>query len=173
MKLPRLPKIDIIPGTNDGMVIVIVVLAAAYVGTGGWSEKRWKEAVATAGPVVGALIGYRRGFNTYNPALHVDELVKAAAPRAGDAVEGLVGDRIDNPTARRMIAPLAGELAEMAADRAIDKVRDVIDPRGIFAVGEVDELQLPPGWSRDENGHIRDEHGRYASEDAARSWRPG
>lgn len=173
VKLPRLAKIDLIPGSNDGLVIVIVALAVAYVGSGGWTEKRWKEAVATAGPVVGALIGYRRGFNTYNPALHVDELVKAAAPQAGAAVEQVVNDRIGDPMARQILAPVAGELAERLADQAISKARDVIDPRGIFSVGEDQALSLPPGWSRDEHGHLRDEHGRYASEDAARSWRPG
>lgn len=167
---------DVIPGDRDALVLGVVAVSLLYVGTGGWSDKRWQQALTVGGPAVAWLTGYKRGFNTYNPALHVDELVKAAAPRAGDAIEDLVGDRIDNPTVSRLIAPLAGELAGAATGRAIDELRALVgDPRGIFAVGEAagSPLTLPPGWHRDEHGHLRDEHGRYASEEAARSWRPG
>lgn len=140
---------NLIPGDHDGLVLAIVGMALAYVGSGGWTEQRWREAVATAGPPVAALVGYRRGYNTLNPALHVDEIVKAAAV---PAAKGLTGRLVDH---------------------AVDRLADVIDPRGIFSAQDpVPPIELPPGWSRDEHGHLRDDHGRYASEDALAHYRP-
>lgn len=48
------------------------------------------------------------------------------------------------------------------------------DPREVFLppIGKWDAETLPPGWRRDDAGHLRDDQGRYASEQAAEAfWR--
>lgn len=148
MKLPtKLP--DLLPGEFDGLVIGIVGMALAYVGSQGFSRQAWKDAAMTAGPPAAALMGFRKGYNTLNPSLHVDEIVKAAA------------------------VPAAQDLTGRLVDRAVDRLADVIDPRGIFTAQDPAPEHLPPGWSRDEHGHLRDDAGRYASEESLRDYRPG
>lgn len=177
----KLRKFDLIPGTDfDGLIIGIVGLALLYVGTGGWVADRWKEAASTAGPAAAGLIfgkrkgekeGFEHGYNTYNPRLHIDELLggRGVADAVGGAVAGAVADQV----ADAAIDHIAGALPDFGDV-------DPIDPRSAFT-GKQDKGrekrkqrgkdELPPGWHRDEAGHLRDEHGRYASNRAAeRYW---
>lgn len=178
MKLPRLPKIDLIPGTDfDGLILGIVGLALLYVASGGWVEQRWKEAAATAGPAAGTLIwgkrkgerdGFEKGYRTFNPELHVDEIIQARDRSiAGQLADGVVNG-------------VAGALVERATDTALDQLQGIwpgsddnekprkppklelqqpVDPR------EPKRVKLPDGWHFDEHGRVRDRRGRFASEE--------
>jgi hypothetical protein len=77
------PRLDLIPGTDqDFPILLIVLIALLYVGTGGWHRERWKDALSVAGPAIGTLMygkkkgeecGWEKGYNTYNPALRETE----------------------------------------------------------------------------------------------------
>lgn len=149
-------KLDLFPGREDDLLLVILgALAVLYVGTGEgrWSEAKWQRAggglaaalaLTKVGKMSGEHEGFAKGFTTYNPELHVDELItKALGDRSDTAIGGVV-----RGAARGVVG------------YGVDRLQDRLMPP---AAAE----QLPPGWTRDETGALRDEHGRYASEDAA------
>lgn len=67
MSPPKPPKLDLIPGTEyDWIIVAGLLIGLLYVGTGGWSEKRWMQFGALAVPTLAHAVGY----NTFNPKLH-------------------------------------------------------------------------------------------------------
>ena len=185
MKIPKLPKIDLIPGTDfDGLVVGIVGLALLYVGTGGWVEQRGKEAAATAGPAAGTLIwgkrkgekeGFEKGYRTFNPELHVDEIIQA---RQGPGIAGRLADGVVNGVADAVV--------ERAADTALDQLAGIwpgsddkkhkkeprkppkIDLQQQADPRDARPVKLPDGWHFDHDGRVRDKRGRFASEERRR-----
>ena len=155
-------KIDLFPGReDDALLLLLGALAVLYVGTGEgrWGEAKWQRAggglaaalaLTKVGKMSGEQAGFDKGFTTYNPDLHVDELVaKALGKRSDTALGGAVRG-----------------LARGAVGYGLDQLQERIAPP-VAATTE----QLPPGWTRDETGALRDEHGRYASEQALASYR--
>ena len=120
-------KFDLIPGTEyDALIVGILCLALGYIGSQGWKDEAWIKAGTTGGPAAATLLwgktkqekeaeearkrGWDEGFNTFNPELHVDELIeKRQSPAA---------------TIGKAVARKAAETAiDVAADQALDRVQ--------------------------------------------------
>lgn len=120
-------KFDLVPGTEyDALIVGIACLAIGFVASQGWKEDAWMKAASTTGPAGAALLwsktkeqkeaeeahkrGWEEGYNTFNPELHVDELIeKRQSPAA---------------TIGKAVARKAAETAiDVAADQALDQVQ--------------------------------------------------
>lgn len=178
-RLPRLPRIDLIPGTDyDALIVTITTLALVYVASGNWSEERWVKAVGTAGPVNGALIFGKRkeqlarresfdeGLWTPNPQIHMDEILEGAVQRAIASVTTGVADVAVDHVAGLATDHAVGLVTDaLAGDggREPEKRRDEAKPKRGEGKARPRREKLPPGWRRDAAGRLRDEHGRYVS----------
>lgn len=182
----RRPRFDFIPGTDQDVVIVLIIgLAMAYIATGRWAAERWREAAGVAGPAAGGILygkkkgekdGWERGYNTLNPELHVDEII---ARRSG------VGGQIASTVAQGVVAGVAGAAVDHAVGFAVDRfteqlpqwpgstepapppvmppplqLQQQVDPREAKPPGPM----LPKGWRVDSRGRFRDRRGRIASD---------
>jgi hypothetical protein len=136
MKLPKLPKLDLFPGTDqDGVIVLIIALALGFVASQGWRESAWVQAAGTAGPAAGGVIygkrkgekeGWEKGFNTLNPALHVDEILSLQQ-------SGFRGDGPDEPglveqMAGRVVQGVAAGVAEQVVDAGVEQVMERFAP---------------------------------------------
>ena len=166
MKLPKLPRVDLFPGTDqDPVILLITGLALLYVGTGGWTEQRWREALAAAAPPISILLGYRVGYNTLNPKLHVEEIMGLRADSiAGRVVRGVVSGAAEAVT-DHAAAAVRGKLSDGEVEakvRAQFMQPPVPDPREAAPAAPV--VELPDGWRIDDRGRFRDTSGRVASD---------
>lgn len=148
------PKIDLIPGTDQDLLILGVIAAAgAYIWLGNGAPERWKEAVGYGGPPAAALMygkkktektakeaeerGFGKGFNTYNPKLHIDELVQVSQSPVGQAVMGAAGT---------VATGVAGGVVASVTDHAIERLLGRPDeaPLSRFTEGEATGQPDPP-----------------------------
>jgi hypothetical protein len=155
----KLPKVDIFPGREDDLLLIVIgAIALGYVATGvnAWAEDKWTRA---AGGTTGALAflktgklagkrkghqeGWDQGFNTLNPALHLDELVSFDGGRGGQQFDsGFRGGRPDAPNmAQRMAGAVAGRVVQGVAQGVAEQAVGVgVD----YAMGRFSNQQAVP-----------------------------
>lgn len=144
------PKFDIIPGTDHDVLIVgIIAAAGVFIALGRGAVDRWEKAVATAGPPAAALYygkrrvqqegakKFREGFETFNPELHVDELINSreiarAARGGGSGVASMVAGGV-----------MAG-VAQGVSTAAAEHITERFSPRGPSAESLPPEPPAPP-----------------------------
>lgn len=130
-------RFDLIPGTDqDALIVGIVAAAAIFIALGRGAAERWEQAVKLGGPPAAALyygkrkadkakeMGFEEGYNTYNPALHINELMaRDSGFRGGGEPDPPMMQRI----AQGAATAVATGVAASVTDRVIDAgVRDVM-----------------------------------------------
>ena len=129
-------RFDLIPGTDhDVLILAIVGAAGVFIALGRGAVDRWEKAVATAGPPAAALYygkrrvqqegakKFREGFETFNPELHVGDLV-AARDAGRDARGG--GSGVASMVASGVMAGVAQGVSSAAAEHISERLK----PRG-------------------------------------------
>lgn len=133
----KLSKIDVIPGTDQDLLILAIVAAAGiYIATGGGANERWKQATQTGGPAAAALYygkrktqkaaqkGFEEGFNTLNPELHVEELMglnQSGFRGNGQPDAPGLAKRVASGVASGVATAAAAEMIDRGIDYAVDR----------------------------------------------------
>lgn len=133
--------------------VMVGLLAVSGLGLGKGAEKMVKVAAGKArleGLLEGEARGIEIGYQIPNPDLDPARKALVAAQAVHDAVGDRLPERIAGPLGKGL------DIAEAVLPGWADPVPNE----------EVDAPELPAGWEIDENGRLRDEHGRYAKRPA-------
>jgi hypothetical protein len=157
-------------GPDNLLLIGIAGLAMVYVATGpnAWAEEKWGRGASAAagaaglvksGKLIGKKEGWEEGYGTFNPKLHLDEIVRYQGP------------------ARSIANTVAHGVADAAVSRGVDLALSKLPQ---WPAPEPPPLQLqqpaaaavkpagpplPKGWRVDGRGRFRDQSGRVASDE--------
>jgi hypothetical protein len=153
----------ILGGPDNLILLAIGGMAMVYVATGegAWSDKKWGRAVGAASSAVGLLKsgkligkkeGWDEGYNTLNPALHVEEIVRYQGP----SVAGIVASEVASGVVEKALT-MPGLPRSGPKDNKRHEERS--EPKAKA------EPKLPDGWRIDERGRFRDRGGRVASDE--------
>jgi hypothetical protein len=168
-------------GPDNLILLAISGLALVYVTTGkdAWSDQKWARAAGAAsgavgllksGKLIGRQEGWDEGYNTLNPALHVEEIVRFGAPPVVSGVINAGADRVASLAVEQLQGIWPGE-DETGPD--VGQVRADLAKahRKLVAEGKMEPLagpELPSGWRIDSKGRFRDQQGRIASDERRR-----
>jgi hypothetical protein len=159
-------------GADNLLIIIVGGVALLYVATGAnaWAEEKWGRGAGAAsgaagllksGKLVGKKEGWEEGFNTYNPKLHVADVIGYQGPGSG----------IAGGIAQGVTAGVATAVVSQGVDYAMSRLPQWPSDEQIPPPPSAPEPQqpsLPEGWRIDGQGRFRDETGRVASNDRRR-----
>ena len=145
-------------GADNLLLIGIAGLAMVYVATGpnAWAEEKWGRGASAAagaaglvksGKLIGRKEGWDDGYGTFNPALHLEEVIRYQGP----------GRSIANAAVSRSAGLAVEALPQWPAPEPLQLQQP--------AMGEPPGPPLPRGWRVDGRGRFRDENGRIASDE--------
>jgi hypothetical protein len=170
-------------GGADNMLLLIVGgVALVYVATGAnaWAEEKWGRGAGAAsgaagllkgGKLVGKREGFEEGYNTFNPSLHIDEVIRYRGPGRGmvdniatgvtaGVTTAVVNQGVDYAMSRLPQWP--GSDPEPAPPLQLQQqAPDPREPSPPRTTGP----RLPADWWIDDQGRFRDENNRVASDD--------
>jgi len=180
-------------GPDNLILLAISGLALIYVTTGkdAWSDQKWARAAGAAsgavgllksGKLIGRQEGWDEGYNTLNPALHVEEIVRFGAPPVVSGVINAGADRVASLAVEQLQGIWPGEDETPKPRLSGDETEQLLRESFTEAIdaGEVSRVtpdprdqrqkhpRLPSGWRIDSKGRFRDSSDRVASDERRR-----
>jgi len=174
-------------GPDNLLLIIVGGVALLYVATGAnaWADEKWGRGAGAAsgaagllkgGKLVGKKEGYEEGFNTFNPALHLDEVIRYQGPGRGIAntvTQGIAAG-VTTAVVNQGVDYAMANLPQWPGSKTLDPTppppplayqQQIVDPRDEPAAKGP---KLPQDWWVDGQGRYRDGNNRVASDDRRR-----